>query len=521
MVASNVWAGTTRLLNRPDLGVSVIAFEGPITQGDLQRIKDLVPEATRANPENQIFLSLASSGGLVSEGLAIGRYVREAGIGTILLPDVTCASACTFAFWGGFDKKAQRIRRIVMPGARLGVHQIYLAEPPAGGGLVHPNVALEEAQRRVVSLMEYLDEMEVSSTVQRKTFGTASKEIYYLTEAEVAGNKVLQMEPSDAGWGLRQVSLDPIQLPSSVRHPATTVASPPKPPLLSPEQPSRPTDREARAQAAAMFDRGMQYYEGKGVQRDYAQALDWWRKSVDLGDPPSMTMLGILYFEGKGLRRDYVQARRWLEKAADLGQADAMGLLGRIYYSGLGVDRNYTEAQRWTQRAADYGITVAMRNMCVYHYEGKIGPPNYAEARGWCLMAASRGDAVAMVGLGGLYESGKGVPQSYTEARRWYEKSAALGQPEGMVGLGGLHYIGRGGTQNYTEAARLFKKAADLGNPVAIRNLGIMYAEGKGVPQSYTEARRLIEKAAAKGDAVAKRSLAALSGRAQQFLNSY
>src|SRR5687768_11863557 len=88
-------AGTARLVQRPDLGISIIHFEGQIAKGDLARIQQLLPELARTIDRNQLYLSLHSQGGMVQEGVAIGRYLREQGIGTILLPNAICASACT------------------------------------------------------------------------------------------------------------------------------------------------------------------------------------------------------------------------------------------------------------------------------------------------------------------------------------------------------------------------------------------------------------------------------------------
>src|SRR5207248_1059878 len=49
-----------------------------------------------------------------------------------------------------------------------------------------------------------------------------------------------------------------------------------------------------------MFYRGYAYYLGRGVARDVRQAVSWWRKAADAGDPRAQAMLGRMYHAGEG-----------------------------------------------------------------------------------------------------------------------------------------------------------------------------------------------------------------------------
>jgi ClpP class serine protease len=75
--AGHAVAGKARLVERPDLGVTLIHFEGEIVRGDLERIQALVPAATKANPPNQVFVSLASPGGLTWLKIRNPAYERR------------------------------------------------------------------------------------------------------------------------------------------------------------------------------------------------------------------------------------------------------------------------------------------------------------------------------------------------------------------------------------------------------------------------------------------------------------
>ena len=145
---------------------------------------------------------------------------------------------------------------------------------------------------------------------------------------------------------------------------------------------------------SAMFNLGVRYGNGKGVEQDDSQAVHWYQKAADLGDAPAMCNLGFYYAQGKGVEQDDSQAVHWYQKAADLGDAHAMYNLGFYYAQGKGVEQDYSQAIHWYQKAADLG------------------------------------DAPAMYNLGVHYDNGEGVEQDDSQAVHWYQKAADLGYAE-------------------------------------------------------------------------------------------
>ncbi len=71
--------------------------------------------------------------------------------------------------------------------------------------------------------------------------------------------------------------------------------------------------------SSAMFNAGWMYFEGHGVEQDYAVAMEWYEKAADLGNMYAMNNIGDMYREGYGVEQDYETALEWYEKAADLG----------------------------------------------------------------------------------------------------------------------------------------------------------------------------------------------------------
>ncbi|MBO7321300.1 MAG: sel1 repeat family protein, partial [Bacteroidales bacterium] len=69
------------------------------------------------------------------------------------------------------------------------------------------------------------------------------------------------------------------------------------------------------------------------------------------------------YYYGEGVEKNYTEAVKWYRKAADKGHLDAQYNLGNRYYNGEGVEKNYTEAVKWYRKAADKGHSNAKNTL--------------------------------------------------------------------------------------------------------------------------------------------------------------
>ena len=147
-------------------------------------------------------------------------------------------------------------------------------------------------------------------------------------------------------------------------------------------------------------------------------------------DPSSTNNLGLNYLNGTGVPKDYAQAKQLFEKAAAAGNADAMDNLGRLYDNGNGVPQDYAQAKQWYEKGVAAGSPWAMSDLGLFYSNGNGVPRDYAQAKQWYEKAAAAGNAVAMNNLGVLYENGNGVPKDYAQAKQWYEKAAAAGNAD-------------------------------------------------------------------------------------------
>ncbi len=164
--------------------------------------------------------------------------------------------------------------------------------------------------------------------------------------------------------------------------------------------------------------------EQKGQFKD---ALFWYRKAAEQGDPHAQHNVGVMYDFGRGVRQSDAAAAEWYRKAAEQGIDRAQFNLGNLFREGKGVSQSDTTAVEWYRKAAEQGNTSAQYNLAT------------------------------------MYRLGRGVTQSNTTAVEWYRKAAAQDHAEAQFSLGIMYQVGQGVTQSDTAAAEWYRKACDLG----------------------------------------------------------
>ena len=172
---------------------------------------------------------------------------------------------------------------------------------------------------------------------------------------------------------------------------------------------------------------GSMYHSGKGVPRDYKQAMIWNRKAADQGNAQAQFILGAMYYEGQGVPQNNAQALMWFHKAADQGNADAEYNLGFMYENGQGVPLDYAHALMWYRKAADQGSVEAQSNLGTMYANGLGVSQDNAQAMMLFRKAADQGSVEAQCSLGAMYDNGQGVSQDNAQAMMWYFIAKASG----------------------------------------------------------------------------------------------
>ena len=221
----------------------------------------------------------------------------------------------------------------------------------------------------------------------------------------------------------------------------------------------------------AQYDIGMMYSKGFFLPKDEEKAAELFRKAAEQGhegakqqlvspiegsqdtpQPPdipdaSANMLftfGFMYYKGEGVPRDYAKAMEYFRKADEQDHAAAQFYIGHMYQNALGVKRDYAEAMKWYQKSAAYGYTDAENNIGYMYMYGLGVKRDYSKAMEWFKKADVKNSGAAENNIGYMYQEGLGVEQDYSRAMEWYEKAAANGDATALSNIGAMYLFAWG-----------------------------------------------------------------------------
>jgi uncharacterized protein len=72
------------------------------------------------------------------------------------------------------------------------------------------------------------------------------------------------------------------------------------------------------------------YAYGRGVPKNEATALSWYRKAAAQNDPAAEYFIGMMYENGSGVAKDLKTAIEWYKKSAEHGYQDATSKLQQL-----------------------------------------------------------------------------------------------------------------------------------------------------------------------------------------------
>src|SRR6516165_9570183 len=148
-----------------------------------------------------------------------------------------------------------------------------------------------------------------------------------------------------------------------------------------------------KGDAAAAYEVGLRFAEGKGIAANYDEAAKWFDRAAQAGVVPAIFRLGTFYEKGLAVRRDVDIARRYYLQAAGRGNAKAMHNLAVLDADGGGKGANYDSAVQWFRKAADRGVADSQYNLGILYARGIGVEQNLAESYKWFSLAAAQGDA--------------------------------------------------------------------------------------------------------------------------------
>ncbi|TYP94265.1 MULTISPECIES: toll/interleukin-1 receptor domain-containing protein [Nitrosomonas] len=158
-------------------------------------------------------------------------------------------------------------------------------------------------------------------------------------------------------------------------------------------------------------------------------------EAAEQGDAEAQNILGLMYASGRGVAKNEAKAVEWYRKAAEQGNATAQNSLGVMYEEGRGVVQDDTIAMEWYRKAAEQGDAWAQTYIGLMYEKGKGVTPDEVKAVEWYRKAAEQGYATAQYNLGLMYENGRGVTKDEIKAVEWYLKAAIQGHNEARNAL--------------------------------------------------------------------------------------
>ncbi len=177
----------------------------------------------------------------------------------------------------------------------------------------------------------------------------------------------------------------------------------PDEPALNPAEALR--QRAEQGDARAAFELGLAEHSPPEHLRepDFEQAVYWFQRSADAGDPLGASMLGVCLLEGEGVPRDTVRARYWLERSNNLAGAQAASgslfQLGRMLVAGWGGPAEPERGVKLYLRASALAHPDAIFNLASCLDAGYGCAPDRLAAKALFLRARALGSPLRAPGL--------------------------------------------------------------------------------------------------------------------------
>ncbi len=140
-----VFAMEFKALTDKNKNYIIIKAEGKIKPYDRDRLKTFLSEPSRKKYKYK-YIFLNSTGGKVEEGILLGSYFRKHKIETFIEEEKICASACSYAFFGGTDLSGNKSMTMSAK-SLLAIHMLYR-------GKKESKSIEKEIQRQVIDIFK-------------------------------------------------------------------------------------------------------------------------------------------------------------------------------------------------------------------------------------------------------------------------------------------------------------------------------------------------------------------------------
>lgn len=194
--------------------------------------------------------------------------------------------------------------------------------------------------------------------------------------------------------------------------------------------------REGREKGEALYMVGIHFKNGEGVEKDTREALKWFERARDLGNPQAPYILGLLY-ETEDSPESLDRAFRYYLEATGFDQRktglyrDIWRKLGFFYAEGRGAERSLRAALTCYEKAADEGSVTGMYHagrMCELLPLEELGEDENPVLFYERAILKDPSHAESLFRLGNLLEKGsRGVEKDLEKAQQLYRDATQYG----------------------------------------------------------------------------------------------
>lgn len=256
--------------------------------------------------------------------------------------------------------------------------------------------------------------------------------------------------------------------------------------------------------ANSLYRLGWLYKRGLGVEQDSLQALSFWEKAADLGNPFAAYRAGKAYLqrwkennEDTGLWEEETdgaqKAYRYLNQASEF-LPDAMYLLGYLQKKGIGCDEDAILAMESYKKAAERGHANAQFKVGQYVEECADGGWE-SEAFSLYEKAAAQNHKKANLAVGRFYQEGFGRDCDLDLAFSSFETAKSI---KDLSSLSPFKQMAK--ESKHEKSLKFIEQKADKDNVPALLFMAKVTEEGVLVPQDTSKAISLYQRAWEKGN---------------------
>lgn len=253
--------------------------------------------------------------------------------------------------------------------------------------------------------------------------------------------------------------------------------------------------------SGCLYYSGVCYLTGKGTAVNREKAVSLFTKASTQGNARAKLMLYYCLINGCGTNKDESKAIKYLRDAVKQRHPKACYVLGTLYESGKQINADEEKAFKLYKKSAVLGYEPAQEKLGEIYREGILGKTESPKKSfNWYYKAAEQGNASAQFYIGYYYDEGYGVKKDENLSFKWYSLAAEQNNPAALNNLAICYEYGEGTKINLEKAAILYEESAKLGSIRAQKNIANCYKNGIGVKADECKAMNWTLEAAKRGD---------------------